>query len=229
MGCEQFRIMGSAIWKIVSIQRTGMKLLSIYPVHSSQSYSTYYSSYHLMAFSHSLSLHDYQNGHCNVPKVSHWSPSFRFHFMNNNFIFYYNHQFIIQSHPGIGNWVSEQRKHQGKGMLSEERKELLEEIGFQWSIRKSFWDLHYEKLKKYKEEVWSCYRYILVTLLNHSTYSSYHLMILFHSLHHYQNGDCNVPKVSHLSPFSFSCYEQFQCDCNHQFMHHRVALALANG
>ncbi|KAG7346386.1 helicase domain protein [Nitzschia inconspicua] len=61
--------------------------------------------------------------------------------------------------PGLGDWVTSQRQQyheyvQGKPTpLTKQRKELLDEIGFQWRIRnRPEWTMKYEELIKYKEK-----------------------------------------------------------------------------
>ena len=41
---------------------------------------------------------------------------------------------VIQSHPVLGRWVQRQRRDKKNGTLSDERIQLLEEIGFIWKV-----------------------------------------------------------------------------------------------
>ena len=69
------------------------------------------------------------NGHCNVPKGR-------------------------TENLQLGDWVCHQRRAWRKGELSEDRKKMLDEIGFAWKLQKSVsskWQQHYEELKSFKE------------------------------------------------------------------------------
>ena len=55
------------------------------------------------------------HGHCNVPKR--WSKN-----------------------PKLGYWVVAQRQEMKKGLLSEERIQLLNEIGFEWDLQDPIWE-----------------------------------------------------------------------------------------
>jgi len=57
-------------------------------------------------------------------------------------------------HSGLGSWLSQQKLYASKGRLSEERKTMLEQIGFSWDNRKpkSDWDHRFNELICYKEK-----------------------------------------------------------------------------
>eukprot|EP00956_Cyclotella_meneghiniana_P032224 scaffold87545_cov23-Cyclotella_meneghiniana.AAC.1 len=52
----------------------------------------------------------------------------------------------------LGRWVSIQRKFYKEKRMSQDRINLLESIGFIWSMKEAHWDEMYQKLKAYKEE-----------------------------------------------------------------------------
>jgi len=58
--------------------------------------------------------------------------------------------------PGLGSWVSAQRTRQNKGLLSLERIQLLDGIGFVWNFqtqkRQETWMKWYRELEKYTKE-----------------------------------------------------------------------------
>eukprot|EP00978_Attheya_sp_CCMP212_P018535 scaffold50814_cov41-Attheya_sp.AAC.6 len=71
----------------------------------------------------------------------------------------------VTSQQDLGTWVSRQRAANRDGSLKEDRKKLLEAIGFAWkinhfdaefSLRQRQWDEMYEKLGAFKEEHGHC-------------------------------------------------------------------------
>ncbi|MDN5202482.1 helicase associated domain-containing protein [Fulvivirgaceae bacterium BMA10] len=59
----------------------------------------------------------------------------------------------------LSNWVCVQRRRFGIGKLTEERKELLNKIGFVWSFKDLYnrqWEEHFELLQEYKNEFGHC-------------------------------------------------------------------------
>jgi len=61
--------------------------------------------------------------------------------------------------PGLGDWTTDQRRqHKSKSQgqqtsLSDEREEMLNELGFAWKVReRPEWDKRYEELLQYKEK-----------------------------------------------------------------------------
>jgi hypothetical protein len=54
----------------------------------------------------------------------------------------------------LDRWVRKQRETYKSGLLSKDRIQKLEELGFQWSLRgaRKSWDDYYNKLKEYKEK-----------------------------------------------------------------------------
>lgn len=62
---------------------------------------------------------------------------------------------VPQNHPsGLGYWISQQKVYASKGKLPEERKAMLEQVGFSWENRKpkSDWDERFNELTCYKEK-----------------------------------------------------------------------------
>lgn len=62
---------------------------------------------------------------------------------------------VPQNHPsGLGSWISQQKLYASKGKLPEERKAMLEQVGFSWENRKpkSDWDERFNELTCYKEK-----------------------------------------------------------------------------
>jgi len=53
---------------------------------------------------------------------------------------------------GLGAWVSNQRFSEKKGVISPERKALLEEIGFVWDSFEAKWEASFSELLKYKAD-----------------------------------------------------------------------------
>lgn len=72
-----------------------------------------------------------ENGHCNVPQRY---PSDR----------------------SLGVWVSSQRATRKKGLLSQDKIEKLNELGFVWELAEDFWSINYNKLIKFKEKHGHC-------------------------------------------------------------------------
>jgi hypothetical protein len=70
-------------------------------------------------------------GHCNVP--SNWKEN-----------------------PQLGMWVNNQRALQGRGQLSADRKTLLDELGFDWNVRKSTWEKMIVELTRFKQRFSHC-------------------------------------------------------------------------
>ena len=56
---------------------------------------------------------------------------------------------VPQKHPQLGNWVSAQRQQKKKDELSEERIQLLNDIGFIWDPFEQEWQENYQQLKQY--------------------------------------------------------------------------------
>ena len=71
------------------------------------------------------------NGHCNVPY--NWNQN-----------------------PKLAKWVSTQRKRQIQGMLSEDKFQMLKDIGFIWKRHETAWNEMYKKLLRYKEAFGDC-------------------------------------------------------------------------
>lgn len=73
-----------------------------------------------------------KHGHCNVPR----------------------------SQGSLGAWVNKQRQAHRKDKLTEVRAKLLDDIGFEWSLRRrrtlETWDERYERLKEYKTMHGNC-------------------------------------------------------------------------
>jgi hypothetical protein len=57
--------------------------------------------------------------------------------------------------PKLGSWVSRQRSRFKHGIMDQERKMKLEEIGFQFYIQDkaytNLWDFQFQKLREYYE------------------------------------------------------------------------------
>ena len=70
-------------------------------------------------------------GHCNVPEKWHENP-----------------QLIT--------WVRNQRGYRDKGILSQERIQRLDEIGFIWNLRDALWEARFEELKAFKNSNGHC-------------------------------------------------------------------------
>ena len=62
------------------------------------------------------------------------------------------HAVVPQIDPQLGAWVMNQRHYKNTGELSQERIDLLNEIGFVWKIRGAMWDKNYEMLSDYFEK-----------------------------------------------------------------------------
>jgi uncharacterized protein YbgA (DUF1722 family) len=90
-----------------------------------------------------------KNGHCMVP-------------------------FKYEQDMSLGKWVTNQRSSHTNDKIRQDRKELLDEIGFAWSVersgvvqrtnesRENIWNMHYEKLVEFKRKNGHCrvpYRY----------------------------------------------------------------------
>ena len=56
---------------------------------------------------------------------------------------------VPQAHPELGQWVSNQMANKSKGILSDDRIRLLEEIGFEWDLLEKAWQEGYQKLKQF--------------------------------------------------------------------------------
>lgn len=69
----------------------------------------------------------------------------------------YGHCNVPQKHPDLGRWVNDQRTNYkkwekgSKTTLTEERRRLLEGIGFLWSPNELIWNERFEELKAYKK------------------------------------------------------------------------------
>jgi hypothetical protein len=77
---------------------------------------------------HALENFRRQNGHCRVPRNYNVDPS-------------------------LGKWVENQRRRRGR--MSQERQRLLNNLGFQWDIRKP-WMEHYQTLQTFQKETGHC-------------------------------------------------------------------------
>ena len=82
-----------------------------------------------------LKLYRIEFGHCNVPKT-----------------------LKDDTYGALGSWVSAQRVKFSKNGLSQDRIDLLNEIGFVWTLKydDDLWLEKYEALKSYKEENGHC-------------------------------------------------------------------------
>ena len=56
----------------------------------------------------------------------------------------------------MSNWAQRQRECEKASKLTDERKRLLDDLGFPWDPKKSRWDTMYQELLKYKQEVGDC-------------------------------------------------------------------------
>jgi hypothetical protein len=61
-----------------------------------------------------------------------------------------------KKNPKLGNWVFELRRCQAKGTLSEERKDRLDELEFNWDPAKTQWEAMFQKLVEYNKEHGDC-------------------------------------------------------------------------
>jgi hypothetical protein len=71
----------------------------------------------------------------------------------------HGHCLVPQRHQddvALWNWVSNQRKLHSKNTLRHDRKGLLEDIGFVWSVEDHQWHLHYEKMVEFKRKTDHC-------------------------------------------------------------------------
>ena len=60
---------------------------------------------------------------------------------------------IYAEDPKLGNWVSTQRRNHNNDMISENRVDLLNSVGFVWETDKNIpWDEMFQRLVRYKEE-----------------------------------------------------------------------------
>lgn len=84
---------------------------------------------------HLLEKFQKQNGHCRVPQK-------------------------YEVDPSLGLWVGYQRKCRDRGRLSEERERLLNELGFEWNLKKDrnsrVWAQRLEALRKFKLQHGHC-------------------------------------------------------------------------
>lgn len=59
-----------------------------------------------------------------------------------------------EEYPGLAIWVANTRRRRTSLTPQQERK--LERIGFDWNPHESFWEEHFEKLKKFKKKYGHC-------------------------------------------------------------------------
>ena len=61
-----------------------------------------------------------------------------------------------QADPKLGRWVDAQRKQHRLGILKEERRQILEEIGFEWNYQENKfeqqWNDHYQELVEFHDK-----------------------------------------------------------------------------
>jgi hypothetical protein len=69
----------------------------------------------------------------------------------------------------LGTWVSTQRSYFKKGIMDQERKRRLDEIGFEFNVKnEDIWNLQFKKLRDYYEKnghcelFWAVDRFIFV-------------------------------------------------------------------
>jgi uncharacterized protein YbgA (DUF1722 family) len=72
-----------------------------------------------------------KNRHCNVPRG-------------------------YQEDASLGNWVSKQRQVHAKNNMRQDRKDLLNKIGFVWNVEDHQWKKQYEKLVEFKRKQGNC-------------------------------------------------------------------------
>lgn len=58
-------------------------------------------------------------------------------------------------HPDFGGWIKQQRFRRLNGYLSQERQDMLDQIGFQWKVHDN-WQQRYEELQSYKDTHGDC-------------------------------------------------------------------------
>ena len=56
----------------------------------------------------------------------------------------------------LGRWVRSQRQKKNRGELNEERVDLLNQLGFVWSVPEYEWQLALKYLRSYKNEFGDC-------------------------------------------------------------------------
>jgi hypothetical protein len=82
---------------------------------------------------HILKKFKKENGHCQVPK-------------------------LYEADPSLASWVDRQRQDKRKGRLKEERDEMLEDLGFEFTPFDSAWMEQFRALEKFKQEhSWQCW------------------------------------------------------------------------
>ncbi|GFH61991.1 hypothetical protein CTEN210_18467 [Chaetoceros tenuissimus] len=84
-----------------------------------------------------LTAYQAQHGHCNVPN-------------------------IYEPNRALGNWVQNQRQQRqlwvkgSPSYMTQERVEMLENIGFEWSPSKDIWDVRFQELELFKAQHKHC-------------------------------------------------------------------------
>lgn len=60
--------------------------------------------------------------------------------------------------PQLANWVSQQRQNRRRGKILPERKKMLDEVGFTWTVDRteSSWNLRYSQLVEFKQQHGHC-------------------------------------------------------------------------
>ncbi|WCK57351.1 Helicase associated domain protein (plasmid) [Aneurinibacillus sp. Ricciae_BoGa-3] len=58
--------------------------------------------------------------------------------------------------PSLGGWVITQRINNKKGVLEEDKKIKLEQLGFSWDAREEHWERMYKQLVQYKKDFGHC-------------------------------------------------------------------------
>ena len=68
----------------------------------------------------------------------------------------HRHCNVTQTSGKLGIWVKNVRISQKKGELSEERKKILDNVGFAWQVRTSSWETMLAELEAFKREHGHC-------------------------------------------------------------------------
>ncbi|KAL7449292.1 hypothetical protein ACHAWC_001363, partial [Mediolabrus comicus] len=64
----------------------------------------------------------------------------------------HGHTIVKQRSGPLGRWVDNQRQLRREGKLSDEKIQLLNEIGFVWNVRAGQFNFNYNKLVAFKEK-----------------------------------------------------------------------------
>ena len=78
-----------------------------------------------------LEIFKSQNGHCRVPQRD-------------------------KADPQLGVWVNNQRRNYSKGILSQDRIDRLEALGFEWDPNESYWEENFKYLEIFKSQNGHC-------------------------------------------------------------------------